>query len=103
MVGGAWGANAWVGSSRSPAGAVGIASGQLLPPNGARTSILFINDSANVIYLSKAGPAVLNRGIRLNPLGGSYSEPDNVGRTHLGEWYAIATAAGSILCINEGW
>jgi hypothetical protein len=40
--------------------------------NRRRTSALFINDSAQPMYLAKALTAAVNRGIRLNPNGGSY-------------------------------
>ena len=91
------------GASRSTFATVGIASAQILAPMSHRKSVVFVNDSANVIYLSKTDPAVVGSGIRLNALGGSYWEPDQRFRVWPDNWYAIATLAASNLCITEDW
>ena len=44
----------------------------VLQPNAQRQYALFINDSANIIYLMIGATAVASQGIRLNPNGGSY-------------------------------
>ena len=43
-----------------------------LAANVARVSALLINDSDEVIYLMFGADAELNKGVRLNPSGGSY-------------------------------
>jgi len=68
-----------------------------------RKSLILVNDSVNIIYLSKRQPAALNTGIRLNANGGVYTEPDFHGQAWKGAWYAIATGAASNLCITEDW
>jgi len=88
------------GSIRSSA-VVGVASALILRENLRRKGLLLINDSPNVIYLSKILPAILNQGIRLNPNGGSYQEPSLGSFIWRGQWYAIATVAASILAMTE--
>jgi len=82
---------------------VGAASGMILAPNPERKAVHFVNDSPNLIYLTKRDPAALNIGIRLNPNGGQWWEPDEEGRVWKWAWYAIATVAASNLCITEDW
>ncbi len=89
--------------ARQPPRAVGVASAQILEPRAGRQAVLFVNDSAAIVYVSKGEAAVVGSGIRLNPNGGSYSEPDNRYRVWQGAWNAIATVAGSNLCVNEDW
>jgi len=91
------------GAGRTPFATIGVASALILAPMRSRKGILFINDSSNLIYLSRVDPAVIGSGIRLNPNGGWYEEPNNRFMVWTGPWYAIATVAGSNLCINEDW
>jgi hypothetical protein len=92
-----------IGGSIPSFATVGVASSLILQPQFNRKSLVLVNDSPNLIYLSKTDPAVIGSGIRLNPNGGAYWEPDAAGRVWLGAWYAIAALAGSNLAITEDW
>lgn len=92
-----------LGASNPTFATVGVASALILQPKYQRKSVHFVNDSGNIIYLSKGRPAVVGTGIRLNANGGIYWEPDAMGRVWQLDWYAIANAAGSNLCITEDW
>jgi len=83
----------------SGAVAVGAASGVVRPANRNRTILVLTNDSANIIYLSLTGNAVLNTGIRLNAAGGLYEI--NSTNLYRGEVRGIATGAASNLCFSE--
>ena len=89
----------WLGKSRAGAVASVIGSVLILQPNARRIGATIVNDSANIIYLSKGDPAAVNTGIRLNANGGSYT----INKNNL--WYgpvsaACAVAAG-IICWTE--
>jgi hypothetical protein len=74
-----------------------------LAANASRKYALFINDSANVIYLKLGASAVVNQGIRLNANGGSYEMRSGDGTLYPGAVNAIAPVAGpSNLLITEG-
>lgn len=94
-----------IGGSRSGSLGVGTASLQVLGPSILRKEAVFVNDSANTIYLSKgATPAVVGSGIRLNANGGvAIIEPDAYGRIWKGPVQAIAVLAGSNLSWSEDW
>jgi len=79
---------------------VGVASTAVLAANANRIFAEFVNDSANVIYLALGAPAVMNRGIRLNALGGSFE----IGLTNLytGAVKAISGVAAQNLTVSEG-
>ncbi len=47
--------------------------------NANRISLTIVNDSAQVVYLSKSGTAIPNEGIRLNKNGGSIIIEDYTG------------------------
>lgn len=93
------------GGSRSSFTTCGIASVQVMPFDSIRKQAIFVNDSANDIYLSKGpSPAVAGSGIRLNALGGSWVlEPDTYGRIWTGAIQAIAGGAASNLSWTEDW
>lgn len=93
------------GGSRPSYMTVGIASGQVMRFNSNRVEAVLVNDSANIIYLSKGTtPAVVGSGIRLNANGGNVViEPDNMGYIWKGAIQAIATLAGSNLSYTEDW
>jgi Ni,Fe-hydrogenase maturation factor len=78
---------------------VGVASGAALAANANRKGAVFVNDSANLIYLGIGAAASVGRGIRLNRQGGSYE----MNATNLSTQVvnAIATGAGSNLCVHE--
>jgi len=66
-----------------------------------RKRVLFVNDSANNIYLAK-GFAVAAEGLRLNANGGSYEDlPDIKGYIYKGAYTAIAPAGASTLTFIE--
>lgn len=79
---------------------VGVASTAVLVANTTRKYAIFVNDSANVIYLSLSGTAVINEGIRLNASGGAFEV--NSTNLYQGAISAIATGAGSNLTVCEG-
>ena len=79
---------------------VGVASALALAANANRKYAIFVNDSANIIYLGLGAAAVVGSGIRLNANGGSYEI--NWQNLYTGEIYAIAGGAGSNLSIIEG-
>lgn len=91
------------GASNSTFQTVGVASAIILRANPRRKSLLLVNTSPNMIYLSKDRAAALGSGIPLYPNGGHYGEPDNRGAVWLGQWYAIANVVGSNLAITEDW
>ena len=79
---------------------VGVASAAVLVANASRKYAIFTNDSVNVIYLALgANPAVVGSGIKLNASGGAYEI--NWTNLYTGEVRAIATVAGSNLCLLE--
>ena len=47
--------------------------------NTGRISLTLVNDSNEVIYVSKSGTAVMNEGVRLNSAGGSITMEDYTG------------------------
>lgn len=79
---------------------VGIASNPVLAANPNRVSAIFINNSINDVFLSRSGTAVLNAGILLKANGGAYEI--NSTNLYKGTVSAIATAANSLLAIEEG-
>jgi len=92
-----------LGASNPTSATVGVVSALILQPKYQRKSVHFVNDSANIIYLSKGRPAVVSSGIRLNPNGGQYWEPDASGRVWQLDWHAISLVPASNLCITEDW
>lgn len=79
---------------------VGVASASALAANASRKTAVFVNDSANIIYLGLGGAAVVGSGIRLNSNGGSYEI--NSTNMYRGQIFAIATGAASNMTIIEG-
>ena len=79
---------------------VGAVSTIALVANGQRTNAVFVNDSAQVIYLARGNPAVIGDGIRLNPAGGSYEIDDT--NLFRGQINAICALGGANLCVSEG-
>jgi len=78
---------------------VGVASAEVLAENKQRRGVVFVNDSANQIYLGVGAAAVVGSGIRLNANGGAYEiNGDNLTTQDI---RAIATAASSNLTIME--
>lgn len=76
---------------------VGTEDKEIVAANPARVEITICNDHAtNVVYLSLGGTAVVNRGIRLNPAGGSYTT-----NAYTGEIRGIATGAATPATVSE--
>jgi hypothetical protein len=87
-------------SAAAPTSAtVGVASSTVVASNTARTGLVLVNDSSLIIYLSLNGDAEVNKGIRLNANGGSFTMQSSTFST--GAIKAIATGAGANLCIQE--
>jgi hypothetical protein len=74
---------------------VGIASSVVVTAKN-RISCVLTNDSDSVIYLAKGDTAELNKGIRLNALGGAYVVEDWNGAIS-----AISSGANKNICISE--
>lgn len=51
---------------------VGTTSTLVLSANPRRIYAAFVNDGTDIVYLALGNTAVVNRGIRLNPSGGSF-------------------------------
>lgn len=78
---------------------VGTSSVEVLAANSSRQYAVFVNDSANVIYISLDGnAAVAGKGIRLNASGGSYEI--NSLNQFVASVHAIAAGAGSNLTVT---
>jgi len=89
------------GNSQARTVVAGLASVEVCPANRRRKQIIFCNDSAAVIYLTK-GPVATGAGIRLNAAGGTLVDgPDALGYMWPGKWSAIATIAASNLNVIE--
>jgi hypothetical protein len=91
-------------TTRTPSAAfnisVGTSSTAVLPANDSREFLVLCNDSVNVIYLDLSGAAaVVGKGIRLNAGGGTITLERFTPNSAI---TAIATAAGSNLCGQEG-
>ena len=79
---------------------VAAATTLVLAANESRVNAVFVNDSSEVIYLSRGNAAVVGRGIRLNANGGSYEI--DASNLFVGAINGIATGAGSNLTVSEG-
>jgi len=82
--------------------AVGVAAIPVALNHPDRVGIVFINLSANIIYISPLPTVLATAGVRLDPNGGSVSmswDQDFELVSH--EWYGIATGAASALFVSE--
>jgi len=77
----------------------GVASVLVSDLNPSRVTLDIVNDSDTVIYLALAPEAVLNQGIRLNALGGSYEI--NLVNPYYGKIAAISAGATKVLAVME--
>lgn len=79
-----------------------VASTPVAADNPSRVEITFVNDGANAVYLAFASQpgvmpaAQLNKGVRLNPNGGSYTTT-----SYNGPVAAIAAVGASNLTVTE--
>lgn len=88
-----------VATHTAPVVAAGPTSTTALASNIQRKYALFVNNSANALWLNLGNTAVASTGIRLNATGGSYEMmPGNLWR---GQVNFIGTAA-DILLVTEG-
>lgn len=55
---------------------ISSANSTVVAANGGRRFLCLVNDSDTVIYVSLGTPARVNKGIRLNALGGSFMMDD---------------------------
>jgi hypothetical protein len=78
---------------------IGAADAVLLASNLNRKGVVIVNDSANIVYLSFGATALINKGIRLNANGGSFTMQSMTFTT--AEIRAIASGAGSNICVQE--
>lgn len=81
---------------------IGAGTGEALAANEARVYALFVNDSDSVIYLRFGEDAVLNEGIRINPMGGSFEMSQQMGNLYSGVVNGIAGSASKNLLVLEG-
>lgn len=82
--------------------AVGVAAIPVIRNNPDRLGFVFINLSANIVYISPAPGVLATAGIRLDANGGMVSmvwDEDFELVSH--EWYGIATGAGSAIFVSE--
>jgi hypothetical protein len=89
-----------MGGGVDHSGNVTTSSQIVLPHNRLRSGAIFVNDSDTVIYLGLGYEAAVNKGIRLNPAGGSYE----IGAWNLfrGDIHGIHGGSGNkVLCIVE--
>jgi hypothetical protein len=89
----------WRGKVREFVATSIIGNVLVLDQNPKRVYALFINDSGNVMYLSKSDAAVVNSGIRLNANGGSYEI--NFTNPYFGSVALASAAAGDLLLVTE--
>jgi hypothetical protein len=76
---------------------IGGSDASLVAANPARAEITICNDHATqILYLALGETAVLNKGIRLNAAGGSYTTT-----AFTGEIRAIATGAATVATYVE--
>ena len=78
---------------------VGPGSALVLAANEARADADITNDGDNIVYLARGHAAVMGRGQRLNPNGGTYHIGTN--NLFLGDVYGIAIDETS-LAVSEG-
>jgi hypothetical protein len=75
---------------------------EILPDNPSRHSALFINDGSTVIYLFRLSGGGVNKGIRLNPAGGSFQEEmDTRGDIFTGSWFAQPASGSPVILVTE--
>ena len=81
---------------------VGTSDTLVLANNPARQELSIVNDGANVVYLmlrtqvGVTNPAVLNKGIRLNANGGTYTT-----NSYSGEVRGIASTGATVVTVVE--
>ena len=79
---------------------VAAASTEILATNANRNFAELVNDSNEEIYLSLGGTAEASKGIRLNPLGGTYSI--NAMNLYTGAINGICASGSKNITVVEG-
>jgi len=74
----------------------------VLAANTNRLYALIVNDSVETVYIKLGAAAVLNQGIRLNALGGSYEMSKKFGNLYTGVINGIGTSGAAVLVVTEG-
>lgn len=83
---------------------VAVTSTAIAAANAGREKLTIVNDSDEVIYLAEGVAAVLNEGIRLNPLGGVHvigPRSRVKGRLFTGAVNGISTTGGKNMTVME--
>lgn len=80
---------------------IGATVTKVMDYNSDRRLAIIVNDSASDIYLGFGNSVVVNSGIRLNALGGSFEFGLFTTFPWLGEIWAIAAGAGNNLTFVE--
>ena len=88
--------NALIGAGTVTAG---VATAEVADADDNRNELTITNDSDTVIYLALGEAAVLNKGIRLNAAGGSWSTTGE--RVFQGAVNCICSVASKNLCVVE--
>lgn len=78
---------------------VGNTTTEILAANSGRKYAVLINDSAEEIYVSLGTDAVLNKGIRLNRRGGTFTISGF--RPYRGAINGICSSGGMNMCVME--
>ena len=78
---------------------VGAVTTVVVAVNSARVGGVFCNDSDEVIYLAFGADAVLNKGVRLNAGGGTFTMDGDL--VFVGAINAICTSGQKNLCYTE--
>lgn len=79
---------------------VGVTAVQILPNNPDRVAGLFVNTSANVIYIKPSPDVSTTNGIVLPPSGGTASMLWKEDFNLVGmAWYAVASGAASSIMV----
>ena len=94
-----------VSSATTTKVSVGSSDTQVLVANSTRKFAVFVNDSDTVIYLDLSATAVINEGIRLDPV--SATAPSgryeiNLMNLYTGEVSAICATGTKNLTVTEG-
>jgi hypothetical protein len=75
---------------------------EVLAANSSRLYGLLVNDSDEAIYIKIGTSAVMNEGIRLNPIGGSYEMSREIGNLNTAVINAICASGSKVLLVLEG-
>lgn len=81
---------------------VGIAAGLLIGFNAERVSVVFVNLSANNVFIGPKADVSATKGLQVLPSGGAIAiNVEEDGTLPTNEWHAIASGAGSAMYVLE--